>query len=48
MGITRCYKGLQGVTGGYKESQGSHGVTRGYKVLQGVKGVTRVKLVHKW
>ena len=33
--VTRSYRGLQGVTGGYKRLQG---VTRDYRVLQGVTG----------
>ena len=34
-GVTRGYRGLQGVTGGFQ------GVTRGYKGLQGVTGGDR-------
>ena len=50
--MTWEYRGLQGVTRGYKGlqgSQGGQGVTRGYKGLQGItvgdkvlRGVTKV------
>ena len=44
--VTRSYKGLRGVTGGYKESQRISGILTGIRRLLGLQGVTRVYKGH--